>query len=61
MEQLLVSTREGFAAIGVGSTKGYELLASGELELVKIGRASRIPADSLRNYVARLRNERAAP
>lgn len=55
-----MTTKEGFGAIGVGRSKGYELLAAGELESVKIGRATRIPTDSLRAFVDRLREERAA-
>lgn len=60
MEQLLVTTQEGFRAIGISQSKGYQLLAAGELESVKIGRATRIPADSLRAYVDRLREQGAA-
>jgi hypothetical protein len=33
----------------------YELVAEGEIELVKIGRKSLVPADSLQRYVTRLR------
>jgi excisionase family DNA binding protein len=47
---------EGAAAeLGVGRTKVYELIAAGELESITIGRARRIPADSIRAYVERLR------
>ncbi|TSB03974.1 helix-turn-helix domain-containing protein [Sphingorhabdus contaminans] len=58
MEQLLVRTTEAFNAIGVKRTKGFELIASGDLESVKIGRATRIPTESIRAYVARLRADR---
>lgn len=47
MEPLLVSTKEGFRAIGVGNTKGYALIASGELEAVKLGGATRIGRPAL--------------
>lgn len=59
MEPLLVTVKEGFRAIGISSSKGYELLAAGELEAVKIGRATRIPTDSLRAFVERLRASEA--
>lgn len=40
-------------------SRTYELLASGELPSVKIGRSRRIPEELLREYIARL-CERAA-
>lgn len=42
MEPVAVSPKVAFAAIGVGITKGYELINSGQLEAVKIGRLTRI-------------------
>ena len=57
MEPLLVPPKSGFAAIGVGNTKGYELIAAGEIEAVKVGRATRITTASIRAYVERLRAE----
>ncbi len=53
METIALPPKDAFAAIGVGVTKGYELINSGELESFKIGRATRITADSVRAYVAR--------
>lgn len=41
--------------IGVGRTKLYELIAAGEVETVKLGKATRITTDSLRNLVSRKR------
>ncbi|WP_425061621.1 helix-turn-helix domain-containing protein [Qipengyuania flava] len=41
--------------IGVGRTKLYELISSGELETVKIGKATRITTASLHNLVERHR------
>lgn len=40
-----------------GRTLIYELLASGKLESVKIGRLRRIPDDALVAYVEKLRAE----
>ncbi len=42
------------AAIGVGVTKGYELIGSGDLEVIKIGRATRITVASINAMVDRL-------
>ncbi len=53
MDPLALRPKDAFAAIGVGITKGYELINSGELETFKIGRATRITAESLRSYVER--------
>lgn len=60
MEQLLVSTNEAFDAIGIKRSKGFELIAAGDLEAVKIGSATRIPTESVRAYVSKLRSEKAA-
>ena len=53
MEPLAISPKDAFAAIGCGVTKGYELIAAGELDTFKIGRATRITTESIRAYVAR--------
>lgn len=53
MEPLAIPPKDAFAAIGVGITKGYELINSGELETFKIGRSTRITTASIRGYVAR--------
>ncbi|MBL4858384.1 MAG: helix-turn-helix domain-containing protein [Erythrobacter sp.] len=41
--------------IGVGRTKLYELIATGELETVKIGKATRVITSSLHDLVKRQR------
>lgn len=51
---LLVPVRFAFRAIGVGPTKGYELVAAGHLTLVKIGSKSLITAESLHRFTASL-------
>lgn len=53
MEPIAVSPREGFRALGVGATKGYELLNAGDLEHFKVGRATRITTESIKAFVAR--------
>lgn len=53
MDPLALPPKQAFAAIGVGITKGYELIAAGDLETFKIGRATRVTTESLRSYVAR--------
>jgi excisionase family DNA binding protein len=56
--QVLLRPSEAAAALGIGKTALYELLARGELESVVIGvRARRIPRDALSEFVERLRAE----
>jgi excisionase family DNA binding protein len=51
MEPIAVSPKEAFAAIGIKNTKGYELINSGALEAVKIGRATRITWASVKRLI----------
>lgn len=53
MDPLAIPPKQAFAALGVGVTKGYELIAAGDLETFKIGRATRVTTESIRAYVAR--------
>lgn len=55
MEPLGLPPKAAFAAISVGVTKGYELINSGELEIFKVGRATRVTTESLKAYVGRQR------
>lgn len=52
---LLLSVTEAARALGLGRSKTYELIASGDLEVVHIGRCSRVPVDAVAAYVQRLR------
>ena len=58
--RLLLTVAEAAHVLGCGRTLIYELLNAGELEAIKIHRLRRIPADSLRAYVDRLRADKAA-
>lgn len=51
-EPMAVSPKVAFDAIGVGNTKGYELIKDGHLEAIKIGRSTRIVWDSVKRLVA---------
>lgn len=51
---LLTPALHAFAAIGVGPTRGYELIASGALVARKVGTSTMIETDSLRRYAAGL-------
>ena len=59
MEQLLIDVTSAAAALGIGRTKVYELLAAGKLRKVKIGRRSLIPVGALQELVDSLDGEDA--
>jgi excisionase family DNA binding protein len=54
--KILLTPEESAQRASVGRTTIYALIASGELESVRIGRSRRVPAQALEEYVARLRN-----
>lgn len=60
MEPLAVSPKACWATLGVGKTKGWELVARGDLEAFKIDGATRITTESIRAYVARQLHREAA-
>ena len=51
---LLYRPEEAATVLGIGRSKVFEFMASGELESVKIGRSRRITRRALEDYVARL-------
>ena len=51
MEPVAVTPKVAFAAIGVGITKGYQLINSGQLEAVKIGRSTRVTWASVKRLI----------
>ena len=55
VEPICVRVNDAARMIGVGRTKLYELISSGDLEAVKIGKATRITTASLHNLVERYR------
>lgn len=60
MAPLLIRPPEAAQALGLSKAKLYQLLAKGELASVKIDGARRIPAEDLRSFVDRLRQEHNA-
>lgn len=51
MEKLLIRPKEMADALGLGRTKVYELLASGVIPCVKIGKCVRVPVKGLREWL----------
>ncbi|WP_188063824.1 helix-turn-helix domain-containing protein [Sphingobium sp. KCTC 72723] len=54
-EPICVRVNEAASMIGVGRTKLYELIAAGEVETVKLGKATRITTASLHDLIRRQR------
>jgi excisionase family DNA binding protein len=54
---VLLRVEEAAELLGLGRTKTYELVLSGELESVKVGKARRIPRAALEEFVERLRGQ----
>ncbi len=50
-EQLLYRPEQAAEIIGVGRSKIFELMATGQIASVQIGRSRRIPRESLERYV----------
>jgi len=51
MEPLLVTPAEAVAMTGIGRTRIYQLLESGDLPSIRIGRSVRIPLVKLREWI----------
>ncbi len=57
MERQLLTPEEVADVLHIGRTRVYELLYSGEIRSVKIGRLRRIPVDAVHQYIASLSEE----
>lgn len=57
-EELFTPGQAG-GRLKLGKTKTNELIRTGEIRSVKIGRSRRIPASALREYIERLQREAA--
>ncbi len=52
MERMLLRPAEAAEAIGVSRSRMYELLASGELPSIRVGRTVRVPVAALQTWIA---------
>ena len=59
-DRLAVSVKEAAQIIGIGRTRLYELLNSGELPSIRIGFRRLIKIEALRDFLGRLENDRAS-
>lgn len=51
-ERVLLTVEEAAERLGIGKTKTYELVRTGALQSVRIGRLRRIHADAIKAYQA---------
>jgi excisionase family DNA binding protein len=58
VDKILLTPVEAAAALGIGRSKVYELLQSGQLPSVHIGRCRRVPADAVHSFASSLRRSR---
>jgi excisionase family DNA binding protein len=57
-EPLTVRIPVAMQLVGIGRSKFYELIASGDIETIKIGRCTLIPTASLRRLIGQAREGR---
>ena len=55
MDKLLLTPLEAARALGIGRSKLYELMQTGQLTSVHIGACRRVPADALNVFLEQLR------
>ena len=55
MTKLLLTPTEAATALGIGRSKVYELMQTGQLQSVHIGACRRIPVDALTAFLEQLR------
>jgi len=51
MDRILMKVQEAGEALGLSRSKLYELIAAGEIKTIRVGRAVRVPAASLHEWV----------
>lgn len=59
VEPLAVRIPQAAHMLGIGKSKLYEFIATGEIETIKVGRSTLIPTESLRAFVTRRRRSDA--
>ena len=58
--KLLLTVNEAAERLGIGRSLMYELIGSGQVESISVGRLRRIPAEALDDYIASRRAAEAA-
>lgn len=52
LKRELLRVEEAAKVLGIGRTKAYEMIAAGELPVVRIRRAVRVPRKSLEDWIS---------
>ena len=60
MDKLLLTPVEAARVLGIGRSKVYELMQSGQLESVHIGACRRVPAEAVHSFLLHLRGAASA-
>jgi excisionase family DNA binding protein len=60
MDKLLLTPTEAATALGIGRSKVYELMQTGQLESVRIGACRRVPAEAVHSFLLQLREAASA-
>ena len=55
MDKLLLTPTEAAQVLGIGRSKVYQLMQTGQLTSVHIGACRRVPADALKAFLEQLR------
>jgi excisionase family DNA binding protein len=55
MDKLLLTPIEAATALGIGRSKAYELMQTGQLESVHIGACRRVPAEAVHSFLLQFR------
>ena len=58
MNKFLLTPTEAATVLGIGRSKTYQLLQSGQLQSVHIGSCRRIPLQAVHNFLAELSRSR---
>ena len=53
LQPLCVTIDEAAGLLSIGRTRVYQLVAAGEIEMIKIGKSSRVTTESLNSFLAR--------
>jgi len=61
MERLLLKPTEAAEVIGLGRSKTYQLISSGVIPSVRIGKSVRVPVVALRNWIEQQLREQKQP
>lgn len=54
MDRVLLTAEEAADCLKVGRCKVYDLIRTGELQSIKIGRLRRIPVDAVREFASKI-------